>query len=504
MNGEMEFLALSIDRALDEMDDIALNRLNDEVTALLGSSNLDDSDLSSLHYWQSNIFSGLGLSGVMNRNIASAKQLGALRRSIASVDFEKLPNQHRIQVRTNLGNAMLDHFRFQEAIEHYDKALLINPNYGLTLANRARGLTGYARYVNDASHQQMMLSAARQNYLTTLGKSAVFESIEQLQQLVPQFAYYAEGLKSVVDDRASDQVLKKNEKRLGRSKSERAYRQYCLENALFLNPLNDAFVHPIAATDSLVLTSICKPLNEADHQLPTEFSLYNRIKQEYVTARFLLYEGLTTSGLHFSDREVKLADTYDYTVHGLAYEKLRIAYRVAYGVLDRVAVLINHYWRLGHKPTSVGFPRVWYEKRNSSNFHPVFLSTNNPVIEALISLSKDMHSEDQLSLSEPDARFLADLRNALEHRFVEVTDDFMGLVSAYTDIPKSGHVRIPLSILQNRTLRMLKMARSACINVCLAINIEEQNKPRDDGFIFGSSVVGNVRDEDKQRPAEFI
>ena len=52
-------------------------------------------------------------------------------------------------------------------------------------------------------------------------------------------------------------------------------------------------------------------------------SFFNQIKQEFVSARYLLYEGESQRRPHFSDAGVTLADTRDYPLFGLAGEKVK-------------------------------------------------------------------------------------------------------------------------------------------------------------------------------------
>jgi LA2681-like HEPN/Phasin protein len=49
------------------------------------------------------------------------------------------------------------------------------------------------------------------------------------------------------------------------------------------------------------------------------------MKQEFASARWLLYEGITARTTHFSDRQVRLSNTLDYPSYGLAVEKLKAA-----------------------------------------------------------------------------------------------------------------------------------------------------------------------------------
>ena len=492
-------LAQQIDEAVYYQDKKRLISLSVQVAEFIKTSS--GSQLTTILYWQSNIYSALAGEDQKLENINLEKQLGSLRTALSSEGFDQVNDQFKVQILTNLGTLLTDQGRYCEAIEHYDNALRLSPKYALSNANRARCLMGFARLVNDAVHQHMLLWAAQSSFKNASTDDAIFEDERQLFTLKPDFKRRAIGISSAIDAEYCQSIIDDDDVGLlGQSEPERSYRSFCLQNALFLNPLNDAYKHPVVATDVVSISSIMKRVDDTNAHPPLEFSLFNRIKQEYTTARYFYHDALTSEGIHFSDREVKLANTYDYTRHGLAFEKLRVAYRYAYSVLDRIALLINHYWSLGHETRKISFSGIWYKPRkNSRPVHPVVSATENSALRALFELSKDLHSKERKSFSEPDARLLADLRNALEHRFVEITDDVIEHLEKYVDVPNSERVRIPLSILESKTMRMLKLTRSACIYLPMALNFEEQGEENLRSGLYGQTTVETVHDKDKRR-----
>ena len=72
----------------------------------------------------------------------------------------------------------------------------------------------------------------------------------------------------------------------------------------------------------------------------------------------MLYEGLHDTKLHFSDRGVRLFGTPDYPMHSQATERVRTAYRIAYSLLDKVAFLVDHYWKLGKTANRINSKNV--------------------------------------------------------------------------------------------------------------------------------------------------
>ena len=81
-------------------------------------------------------------------------------------------------------------------------------------------------------------------------------------------------------------------------------------------------------------------------------------------------------------------------------------------------------------------------------------------------LSKDLFDNDFEEVSEPDAADLAGLRNQAEHRFLSLQRSEKG-VSTET------HGLIAITDFQDKTLRLMKMAREALIYLSLAMHREE-------------------------------
>jgi ATP synthase F1 epsilon subunit len=166
-----------------------------------------------------------------------------------------------------------------------------------------------------------------------------------------------------------------------------------LRERLFLNPLNDLGELLIAAHDPLSPVSIVMPLGKG----PYLFSYFNSLKQEFVSARFLLYQGLRRHGRHFSDRGVKLSDTLDDSVRGLGMEKVKAAFRVAYSLLDKVAFFLNDYFTLRIRHQDVSFRDLWYEPKKKGAakdatrvLRSQFVDAENLPLRGLFWISKDL------------------------------------------------------------------------------------------------------------------
>jgi hypothetical protein len=258
---------------------------------------------------------------------------------------------------------------------------------------------------------------------------------------------------------------------LGDGTTEQAYRRWGLKHTLFLNPLNDVDPASIAAQDVLVLPDFTLPAGEP----PIVTGMFNELKQLFVSARWLLWEGTYAEDAHFSDRGVLLFNTLDYPSYGLSVEKVKTAFRLGYSIFDKVAYFLNFYLDLGVAERHVSFRTIWREKDGAPLRDPVAKSENWP-LRGLYWLSKDLYEKGVKDTTEPDARALADLRNHLEHKYVKVHEMSMPVRGEDDMFHDTLAYHITRSDLERKTLRLLQLVRSALVYLSLAMHHEERRR----------------------------
>jgi hypothetical protein len=216
---------------------------------------------------------------------------------------------------------------------------------------------------------------------------------------------------------------------------------------------------------------------------PTLVGFFNQLKQEYASARWLLYEGLQTDTVHFSDREVFLYNTLDYSCHALAVEKTKIAFRMAYSLFDKLAFFLNEYLKLGINDRDVYFKTLWYQHRSSKPFplRSQFVNLDNLPFRGLFWLAKDLFDEQYGDIIEPEARDYYVIRNRLEHSCLRVHEDFAGIMPPELEIFSN---RLAYSIVRGdlnaKTMRLFKLVRAAMIYVLLGMHREEARRVHDE------------------------
>tara|TARA_R100001480_G_scaffold136521_1_gene133635 strand:- start:11895 stop:13424 length:1530 start_codon:yes stop_codon:yes gene_type:complete len=474
----LEQVGLLIDGGFDEGDP-SLTTMAFGLIEALKSRKLQPEQFALLHYLKSNAWA----NRIVEKNEqhswgweqdALANQLLELRFALNHQGFDKLPGARKCQVYTNLGNQLNTVGRFVEAIECWDRALEIEPDFAMALANRAMGFVHYAQSLYDPGHRNVLMLIGYDGFQAALAPIAIYES-SGLGNLTAEFEQRQRAIAQKVDLESTRKLLENPGQHLGRPGHQQRYQQWCLENRLYINPLNDMGVHPIACQDVMTLPSLTGPIGRKSSYPPAIIGFYNQLKQEYVSARFLAYEAHQSKEAHYSDEGVLLYNTLDYPSYGLSTEKLRLSYRMAYSIFDKIAFALNQYFELGHKDHMVSFRSVWYEpkKIREKVLHSVFEERENWPLRGLFWLAKDFYDEDFKSSTEPDAAQIAIIRNHLEHKYLKVHSDTTCVTSEHYEESDDWAYQISRGEFQVKTFKLLQLSRAALIYLSAAIHREE-------------------------------
>jgi len=475
----MELIGMIIDLSGDAKSLPAL----DHSSALLDQFLLDkvpDQYASQAHYFRANIWSAkryisLDWQSWLWESDTINGEIFELRRAIRHPGFIELNRIVQAQIYTNLGNILNHIGRFVEAIEYWDRALAVVPRFAMASGNRGIGLAHYAGALHDPGHEAILMIFAGHSLSMACDKDALHDSPDN-RLAVEHFSNRLAAIWNYYDIPQMAAGLDLENHSMGRGKKEREYRRWCLNQRLFINPLNDVGPNSIAAQDVMTLPSITVGIDDGPGP-PYVIHHFNIIKQEFCSARFALYEGMNSEGVHFSDRGVLLFNTLDYPAFGFGVERIKMAFRGAYAVFDKTAFLLNSYLGLGHSERKVNFSNLWFEKGKGKTLHPSLEGMANWPLRGLFWLSKDIFEDDFREFTEPDAQFLSELRNHMEHKFVSVHDNFLRTISPFTtETPKVGVFDISVDDLISKTLRQLRLARAAIIYLSLAVYAEEKRR----------------------------
>lgn len=493
-----------IDNAFDASFERAAKRslyLLDE----LSNRELIDTDGALVEYFRANAWATLS-------HIANVRQswsweaperqaeLLALSRASNHPGFANLDKVRRCQILTNHANLLNMVGRTIDAIAAWDSALKIIPGFAMARGNRGWGLKVYAGMVTGDRERATMALHAFDSLRSKMAEDAIYDS-EDPRAALTYFADQAAELASVVNIDAIREMQDLDHGNEGRSKTERAYRRWSLEHRLFLCPLNDLGLHLAAATDDLMLPPLTEGLNDRPdgHLPPPIVGFFSQMKQEYASARFMLFEGIGSTRVHFSDRGVALTDTLDYPLYSLASERIRTAFRIAYSLLDKVAFLVDRYWNLGKIPDRISFKNVWMVEKKA-RLLPQFVERDNLPLRGLFWLSKELFDDQLKQTTAADARELHSIRNALEHTYLRVSEGWAKPFMINGTNNSGFGIAIGSDELEAKAIRVMQMARSALFYVSFAIGVEERKKQlANPPQLIGSMPLYSLDDKRKRR-----
>ena len=466
-------LGMAIDEANDNDDASLLIQLEQECDVL--AKNSEGMNRIYLLYFQANAVSGIIKANSQNQNPSwdddlsnRIKNLLLLRKSVSDPAFQSVDSTWQCQIRTNLANTLSGLSRPVAAIEQYISALTIQPNYAKTLLGLSSSIQQVASSLCDEGHQIHLMAHVLSLINQALDSEAICEGDRDVYA-----AHEEERRKWIIDNlnRAGyDPGFDLDDFSLGETEEERVYRTWCLRERLFINPLNEPLTKTVAATDVFHLPDHSYDIEE-EARLADYFNL---LKQEYVSARYRLFVAMHNGAPDFIMNEVLLLDGGQDQVLGHQADELRSAYRSVYSMFDKISIFLNGCLKLGLKPKRVQFRHVWFEKQPDGSFElrKKFKQSQNWALRGLFFLSKDLYDDNFQEVAEPDAAKLNQLRNQIEHRFLI-------LHKLPQNTPRGEQWGISVEEFQQKSIRLLRLAREALFYLSIAMHLEERVKEQE-------------------------
>lgn len=462
----LEILGELIESAREQNDLDKLEKTIQLAYKFIDNPKFNQREIGLLNYFLSNAWSYIQRTKFPNEEFSLEtteleKQIIHLR--IANNLIKDInDNFNKCQILTNLGNLFSHIGRFSEAQDYFNQCLEINRDFGMAIGNRGFGLYYYARVIFEPVQQFIFMQYARKDLANAISSNQVyFEAKYAFANMIQQIesAYPIDELN---DFKNYSDFYK------GLNKLEREYKEWCAENKLFINPLNDILTESVVAQDYLFIpTMILKPNDKLFFH-----SMFNQLKQEYTSARFLFYEAIQSNRSHFSDKDVVLMDTSDYSVYSFALEKTKITFRVCYSIFDKIAYFINIYLKLGYDENRVSFRTVWYNNLDKKKgLNNQLLTTKNWAMRGLFWLSKDLYEKDFDASIDPDAKEIASIRNFIEHKSFKIVES-----DNYGWTEKNETFEIDRDLFYDKTFKLLKLSRSALMYLSFLIYDEERKK----------------------------
>lgn len=321
----------------------------------------------------------------------------------------------------NLGNSLKQQFRITEALKCYDEVNLRNEDTPQSWINRS----GTLKMLNTvaSSYSIQMLHQVRLGY----------EKASSSNKIPPQWReHYLQQAKNSSDmineicKRESIELDIHDEKTTQKEYEALSdFRRFCLDSNLSLSEHGLYCKCSGSARDNLTIPTSSGIYG--DFVVPMEMVL-NRIKSEFSFARRLFFE------YKFHDESFDLlhescfSELFNDELLGIEVEKLRTAFRLCFGILDKIAVAICELYDLypSKKNKSVSFQNFW--RLNQGDRRQKFEKVKTPGLLALYSIATDLNKR-----KDGEWSFLKEWRNDLEHEFIVVhtTDTPSDIYNSY-------------------------------------------------------------------------
>ena len=413
-----------------------------------------------------------------DRKLSIKKQLFYYRKALKIINLPEFNDPKIMQytrhlqacILTNYGNTLIECGRRISAIDQYMSAQGYYPFFAMSMGNLGLCYMEYAALLNDGQgyirdclnhYAYVLLSDAIESNDSNIHDEAKMYFVSALSRFHVDYREYLSKFSHIT-------AIPKM------SKKEEEYRRWCIDNHLFLSPLNDLYIDDLAfAEDDIYISEILTSLEE---KMPVAFGMFNQLKQEYVSARLFYFESQKqTAKPHFSDKRTHLTETLDYAQFSLRVEKLKTSFKTVYGILDKIAYFLNSYFDLGIKENDITFSSVWKSEKSGRNgyaYKNVLNIENNFSLASLYWIAQDFDEKFGKD-SNPELKRLRKIRNFLEHKYTIVAWNYN------TSEPFQSHpsaLYLDENELNEKTLELFKVVREAIICLSLCVNTEERRK----------------------------
>lgn len=472
---ESEIYAKKLDEASISGDIVLLEQILSEIEKALPDA--DAASQARLYYSIGTVYSDFAEAKELSHEESLKKQLYCFRKSVDIIEngeyskpeYAPYVKGFKRILYTNYANTLSSCGRKIGAIAQYKKAIEVHPSLGMALGNLGRVYQDYGIIDYDDGHKDYF-----HHFAYSLLKDAVEckdpntyeEAKECFVKAMSGYTplYVKEFLKK---DLEIPQSFYENIE-------ERLYREWAVENGLFLNTLNDLPVAELCfAADVLQLPSMVVSIDAK----PIFHGMFNQIKQEYVYARYQYYSSLQfREEVHYADKDTHLINFADYPQYGIRIEQIKTAFKILYGLFDKIAYFLNSYFDLGIHERDVSFNHIWLTGKKRYNYKNVLNHEENFALASLYWISRDFYDKFEDSPN-PRLKRISDVRNALEHKYVKVTNGW------FPERTKGEVDNLALYVtvdeLSTLTLELLHIVREAVICLSLCVHVEEQKKQKD-------------------------
>jgi tetratricopeptide (TPR) repeat protein len=368
------------------------------------------------------------------------------------------------QLLVNLANTLDQCARVVEALLWFDRALIVDPGFGMAHLNRGQALL----FLNDISgtYSISQLYEAEKCFQLAEGSGQLPE------HLMVQARKYRDGMaKNLLKLGWSGEDIEFYEAQHKKEYEEHdPYWRFCLSNYLVLSE-HALYCQCIGARrDDL---SILKSSGAIGGGFVSRLELLlNRVKSEFVLARSLFYQSLlgNDEGWDLHASEGTFTELHEGEDIGLRPEFLRTSFRLCFGILDRIAQGLKELYELADPKEALSFESFWRPQDQRKQGNEIrwrrINEQHNMGLVALYSLATD------LNRVRGEWGHFKEFRNDLEHGLFVLLEREGAELS-----PDTTPLRIPFKSMatrefRDRALQMLHFTASAIFSFAFCVRDE--------------------------------
>lgn len=344
-------------------------------------------------------------------------------------------NELKSMIETNLANCLSSQGRVLCCIPHYNKAIMLDNN-PVAIISKARNELFVADSIFDFSHSEY-------HYFTAY--ELIQKGISNIDRLYPEQRYPLEPGGTLFNHKEIFEAnynindfdyFKEFEERF-KSKKQKEYLEWCAENTLFLNDLNDCCDYQIVYQDVFSLPPFIHGINGAltMHEELSYHGNYDEIKDDYCYARFLIFSSkdISDEACHMFNSTFQHVDDMSHSINNMKVAQYKSAFRAIYSLFDKIAYLLSRFFDLNdikhdRRLSIDNLFRNFNYKGDDWRPHDKLKDSDNHFMHALFYILKDLRKVGKSDVVskwfDPNAVAFSEIRNAMEHRSLKIVDDF--------------------------------------------------------------------------------
>jgi tetratricopeptide (TPR) repeat protein len=361
---------------------------------------------------------------------------------------------------TNLGNLYDQIGRPLEGLRAYERALDIEPSFGMAIGNKALAIATLAPITRYPvahlihAHQLYQQALAQAESVTEAGGEEALETFRQHDAVIVQH------LTDIGQaDRLEQDLRHEPYDDSSLSDFVRFYSRCCLDHDLYLN-MHFVDRAASASVGDEIIPPLVTPIGTGDEGQRVGDIMFrlNEIIESFITARMALVQSqYVCDDFSAISEQTTLVNLLDYSASNIYVGHLKAAYKEAFSALDKIAILLNHYLGLGIPEDRCYYRTVWYGH-----------DADGMLVEprAVVQMVKDQGWRLfglYLLHHELGGKY-ADIRNVLTHRYLRVFKGVQG--------PKRTYLFEDLTSI---TTDVLYKVKCAIVYVSLFIHAKERS-----------------------------